>query len=232
MTDPRLDERRDEPRDDRPDDRRPTSPDVVRSWRLALFLGAITTALGFVVALNPTTSLNVVSVLLGILLLVSGLLYLVRAIDNDASHRAWSMIAGLVFVVLGVVLVRHLHVTVVLIALLVGISWIVMGVVKLMAASQARGRTQTWLAVSGAVTLLAGIVVVAVPINSVTVLTVLLGIWWIVLGILEIVGALALRRRLGPPRHVDHSTDGSPHLVRWPGTTGRSHRSSSSRSRS
>lgn len=177
-------------------------PDLSRMWQPELVVGAISLALGIVVALHPTTSLNVVSVLLGVLLLLTGVLYVIRAIGGDARRRGWAALAGLAFVVLGVVLVRHLNVTVLLIALLVGLTWIVQGVVELVGASVERGATRTWLVVFGAVSLAGGIVVIAVPIGSVTVLTVLLGIWWIVMGLFEVAEALVMRhamREVAPP---------------------------------
>lgn len=204
--------------------------DLLRTWRPGLVVGVISVGLGIVVALHPTTSLNVVSVFLGVLLLVSGLLYVVRALGGDARHRGWAAIAGAAFVVLGVVLIRHLDVTVLLIALLVGIAWIVQGVVELMAASEERGRTRTWLVIFGSISVVAGIVVIAAPIGSVTVLTVLLGIWWIVLGVLEIASALVMRhelRRISPSR--DHTANGSEHLVDRTNRTSPSHRSRSDR---
>ncbi len=207
---------------------RPGTLGLLGSWQPGFYLGALTIILGLVVALNPSTSLNVVSVLLGVLLLVSGLLYVVKAIGADSQHRGWTAIAGLAFIVLGVVLVRHLHVTVVLIALLVGITWIVQGVIELMAVPETHGSTRTWLILSGAVSLVAGIVVVATPIDSVTVLTVLLGIWWIILGALQIVNALRMRHQLRQPlRPVQTRSPESAPVVGWPDQSGHARKSSS-----
>jgi hypothetical protein len=44
---------------------------------------------------------------------------------------------------------------------------------------------------------IAGIVVVATPVTSLTVLALLLGIWFIVMGIIEIIGGLMIRRMAG-----------------------------------
>jgi uncharacterized membrane protein HdeD (DUF308 family) len=167
---------------------------LATSWQAGLFVGIITLVLGIVVAANPTTSINVVAVLVGILLIFSGILQLVRALDTTVAHRAWSAIVGLGFIVLGVVLIRHLDVTRVLIALLVGIMWIAQGVVELMVAATERDREgRGWSIVYGLVSLVAGIVVVAVPVSSLNALAVLLGIWFIIIGILDIIGAFVLR---------------------------------------
>jgi len=50
-----------------------------------------------------------------------------------------------------------------------------------------------WWIFFGIVSLIAGIVVATAPVSSVTVLAVLIGIWFIVMGIFEIIGAFVLR---------------------------------------
>jgi len=53
---------------------------------------------------------------------------------------------------------------------------------------------RAWWIFFGAVSLVAGIVVAATPASSVNVLATLLGIWFIIMGICEIIGGLLLRR--------------------------------------
>ncbi|MFI5067021.1 MAG: DUF308 domain-containing protein, partial [Streptosporangiales bacterium] len=53
---------------------------------------------------------------------------------------------------------------------------------------------RAWWIVFGIVSLIAGIVVAATPASSLNVLAVLLGIWFIIMGIFEIAGGLLLRR--------------------------------------
>lgn len=167
------------------------------SWQVGLVTGIILAVLGLIVTLHPSTSLNVIAVLLGILLLVAGLFHLVRALSASEAHRVWSVVLGLVFVILGVVLIRHLDTSIKVIALLIGLVWIVQGVVDLMVGFSGGEREgRGWAIFIGLVSLVAGIVVVAWPVKSVTVLAVLLGIWFIVLGLLEVVGALVLRHAL------------------------------------
>ncbi len=166
------------------------------SWQVSLFAGLITLVLGIVVTLHPGGSLNVVAVLAGILLLVAGLFHLVGALDHDAPSRAWSAVVGLAFVVLGIVLLRHLHLTLALIALLIGIVWIIQGVASLLAATDTSRPARAWSAIFGVVSLAAGIVVVAVPEGSLNTLAVLLGIWFIVIGAMQLIGAFYLRHVL------------------------------------
>src|SRR5580693_9614066 len=81
------------------------------SWQAGMLLGALTLILGIVVTFHPTGSLNVIAVLLGIMMILSGLFHLIRIFDREEMHRVWTGIAGLMFVVVGVVLIRHLHLT-------------------------------------------------------------------------------------------------------------------------
>ena len=165
-------------------------------WQATLFIGAVTLILGIIVTAHPSGSLNVIAVLLGVLAIVSGIFHLVRAFGRAERNRVWQVISGLVLVVVGVVLIRHLDLTVAAIGLLIGITWIVQGVAALAGAFAGLGPIRIWWAVFGLISLIAGIVVTASPVTSVTVLAVLLGIWFIVIGLFQIVLAFMIRHAL------------------------------------
>jgi uncharacterized membrane protein HdeD (DUF308 family) len=173
----------------------PPAAAVIGAWQTAVVVGVVTLILGLIVAFHPSGSLNVIAVLIGLLMIVSGLFHVIRMFSSAESHRVWLGISGLLLIVLGVVLIRHLHLTVALIGLIVGISWIVQGLSALaggIAAGPGEGRG--WWIFFGIVSLIGGIVIVAVPVASVTALAVLVGIWFIVEGILEIIAGFMLRR--------------------------------------
>ena len=98
------------------------------------------------------------------------------------------------FIVVGVVLIRHLHLSRALIGLIIGIAWIVQGLSALIGGIAGNVREgRAWWITFGLVSLIAGVVVAVTPESSVTVLAVLLGIWFIIMGIFEIIGAFLLR---------------------------------------
>ena len=167
------------------------------SWQAGVILGALTLILGIIVAFHPTGSLNVIAVLLGILMLLSGLFHLIRVFDPRDQHRVWLGITGLLYIVIGVILIRHLHLTRALIGLVIGITWVVQGLTAFIggiAGGVREGRA--WWIFFGAVSLVAGIVVVAAPASSLNFLAVLFGIWFIVMGLMEITGGFLLRHAL------------------------------------
>jgi uncharacterized membrane protein HdeD (DUF308 family) len=164
----------------------PSPPSVMAaSWQATLILGVLTLILGLIVSFHPSGSLNVIAVLFGILMILSGIFHLVRVFDPHEHHRVWLGIGGLLFVVIGVVLIRHLDLTIAAIGLIIGITWIVQGLAALIGGISGGVRV---------VSLIAGIVVVSTPVSSLNVLAVLVGIWFIVMGIFEIIGAFLLRR--------------------------------------
>jgi uncharacterized membrane protein HdeD (DUF308 family) len=170
---------------------------LAASWQVTVTLGVLTLILGLVVSFHPAGSLNVLAVLLGILMILSGIFHLIRVFDREEMHRVWLGIAGLMFIVVGVILIRHLHLTRAIIGLVVGITWIVQGLAALIGgiSSDAREGRAWWIAF-GVISLVAGIVVAATPASSLTFLAVLLGIWFVIMGIFEIIGGLMLRREL------------------------------------
>lgn len=175
------------------------------SWLAALVLGALTLILGLIVALHPSSSVNVIAVLLGILMIISGIFHLIRVFDTAEQHRVWLGITGLLFVVIGVVLIRHLHLTRSIIGLIIGITWIVQGLAALIGGISGGVREgRAWWIIFGAASLIAGIAVTATPASSLDVLATLLGIWFIVMGVFEVVGGLLLRHATRA-REVTHA---------------------------
>jgi uncharacterized membrane protein HdeD (DUF308 family) len=170
---------------------------LAASWQATLVVGVLTLIIGLVVSFHPTGSLNVVAVLLGILMILSGIFHLIRMFDSKEVHRVWLGIAGLMFIVVGVVLIRHLDLSRAAIGLVIGITWIVQGLTALIggiAGDVREGRA--WWITFGVISVIAGLVVVSAPASSLNVLAVLLGIWFVIMGIFEIIAALMLRHEL------------------------------------
>lgn len=186
---------------DEPDTKPPLALAAVESWHATLLLGVVTLVLGLIVSFYPTASLNVIAVLLGILMVVGGIFHLIRAFARSESHRVWPGIAGLLLIVTGVVLIRHLDLTVAVIGLIIGISWIVQGIAALAVALSSGSREgRGWWIFFGLVGLVGGIVVVAAPVSSVTAIAILIGIWFVIQGLAEIIASFLLRRAAGTSR--------------------------------
>jgi uncharacterized membrane protein HdeD (DUF308 family) len=184
----------------------PLPPGVLAgSWQTALVLGALL-ILGLIVSLHPSSSVNVIAVLLGILMILSGIFHLIRVFDPKEAHRIWLGIAGPLFIVIGVILIRHLHLTRAIIGLIIGITWIVQGLAALIGGISGGVREgRAWWITFGAASLIAGIAVTVTPVSSLNVLATLLGIWFMVMGVFEIIGGLLLRHALHTQEELTHA---------------------------
>ena len=79
--------------------------------------------------------------------------------------------------------------------MLLGIFWVVNGVIELFAALSHRGMPgRGWTALLGLLSILAGIVVLSYPGPGLVTLTVVLRIWLLIYGVMEITAAFRLRR--------------------------------------
>lgn len=181
-----------------PSDESGTDLAVAYAWQATLVLGIVTLVLGLILAFYPSVTVNVIAVMLGLLVIVSGLFHLIRMFGHSEAHRVWMGISGLLLVVAGVVLLRHLHLTVALIGLIIGLGWIVQGVTALVVSFSGEAREgRGWWIFFGIISLVGGIVITSLPAESVTLLAALTGIWFIVQGVFEIAGGLMLRRAAG-----------------------------------
>ncbi len=179
----------------------PEERDVLRiigkSWGWVLFFGIVTLILGVLVVLKPKDTVYAFAILLGIWLFVAGLFRMVMAIADteDTGGTRWLMaVLGLLSVVVGILFLRHTEETVTTLAFLIGLFWVIGGIIEFFTAytdegSPARG----WRIGMGVLAFAAGIVTLVVPHLTLATLAVIIGIWLIIYGLLEIALAFQLR---------------------------------------
>jgi uncharacterized membrane protein HdeD (DUF308 family) len=169
-----------------------------QSWIFTLVGAALTFAFGLIVLTWPSATLSVIAILLGIQLLAFGVIRLIAGItnsDESGGIRAATVVLGLLGVAAGLYCIRHLSVTVGLLAFLVGLFWTLHGIVDLIVATVAGAGTGRWLkAAAGVISLVAGLVVMFEPKASLTFLLVVLGIYLVLYGLLMAFRALQARQ--------------------------------------
>ncbi|MFF7355180.1 MULTISPECIES: HdeD family acid-resistance protein [Streptomyces] len=168
------------------------------AWQVVLGTGIASLILGVLVLVWPGPSLLAAGVLFGVYLLVSGIFQLVSAFGTHktTSLRVLAFISGAVSVLLGLFCFRGPMQSILLLALWIGIGWLIRGITQTLAAlHDPRMPARGWQIFLGIVTFVAGIVLIDSPFRSVAVLTVVAGIWLVVVGITEIVTSFGIRRR-------------------------------------
>ncbi|HTY30434.1 HdeD family acid-resistance protein [Mycobacterium sp.] len=168
------------------------------AWQLTLFIGVVAIALGIIVLVWPGKTLAVAGVLFGVYLIVSGIGYMFAAfgVHMGAAMRVLAFIAGAVSVVLGVFCFRDKLESIWLLALWIGISWVFRGISLLGAAlsfDQMPGRG--WQILAGLIIVAGGVVLIIYPIDSIEILTLVVGCWLIAIGIVDCISAFQLRHQ-------------------------------------
>ncbi len=168
---------------------------IAKAWPVAMLMGLITLALGVIVMSWPQETLVVLSVLLGLQLLIGGVYGFISAFATDAVSPGWQGVIGVLGVIAGIVVLRNPFETVEVLVVLLGIVWILSGLLDIVSSIADRQLPyRGLLAVRGLVSLAAGVVVVAWPAPTVTVVAWIAGFYLIVYGLVFCVEAWQLRR--------------------------------------
>ncbi|MET4684964.1 HdeD family acid-resistance protein [Brevundimonas faecalis] len=118
---------------------------------------------------------------------------------RSALHRSWwlLLLRGIAAVAFGALTFVWPQISLLTLILVYGIYAVADGVLALIAAVRGGGfAPRWWLALGGVVSILAGVLAFALPGLTALVLVYLIGFWSIMRGVLEIIGAVRLRKEI------------------------------------
>jgi uncharacterized membrane protein HdeD (DUF308 family) len=169
-----------------------------RHWGWVLAYGILTLLAGVGVLVWPGQTLLVLAVLFGVQLIVSGIFRFVAALASDdltGGTRVLLALLGVLSIIIGLWAVRHVLITLLALTVFLGIFWIVNGVIDIFTTLSHREMPERgWSVLMGVLSAIAGIIVLAFPGLTLLGLAVILGIWLLVFGIMELTAAFRLRR--------------------------------------
>ncbi|ATW49018.1 HdeD family acid-resistance protein [Streptomyces xantholiticus] len=168
-----------------------------RSWTWLMGSAVATLVLGVLVLVWPEATLHVLAVLIGLHLLVTGAFRFVDVFAREGHERLPGLLLAVLYVLAGVLCLRNPLQTINALSLIVGVIWLVSGILTLYTALAAADLPHRGVVLGAAVLgIVAGIVVLALPAESARALTRLLGLWLVLLGLGEAGVALAWRAAL------------------------------------
>jgi uncharacterized membrane protein HdeD (DUF308 family) len=171
---------------------------VGRSWGWVLFFGIASVILGVIVVARPDDTIYAFAVVLGIWLFVSGLVRIVMAIadnKNTGGTRLLMAFLGLLSVLVGLFFVRHTFETIGTLGFLIGIFWVIGGLIEFFSAYGDKGSPgRGWRLIMGGLGFVAGIVTLAYPHLTVSILATIMGIWLILFGLMQVLLSLQIRK--------------------------------------
>src|SRR5580692_779572 len=181
-------------------------------WKSTLVSGILSLIVGGIVLAWPGISILAAAVAFGVYLLITGIAQVVFAfsLHVSAGSRILLFISGAASLILAVLAFRHFGqgYAVLLLAIWIGVGFIFRGVAtSISAISDPNLPGRGWQIFVGLVSLLAGIVMLGSPLESIEILTLVVAIWLIVIGAFEIVSSVGIRNA---SRRLEKSLAGGP----------------------
>ena len=181
------------------DTARPVSDVMHRIWISAILFGALAAILGVAMLVWPGPSIVVAAALFGAYLVMSGVAMVILAFALPAASgasRFLNFLSGAVLVILGIwrfgTSVRGMRSCCWPSGLRSGSSSAVCP--RWHWRSAIRGFPgRGWSIFFGVISVLAGVVVLAYPFDSIVTLALVVGIWLIILGVMEVISAFGMR---------------------------------------
>ena len=165
-------------------------------WILWLLIGAITLLGGIFALLNPFAATLAATTLAAWIFLITGVLQIVGVFQTEGwGARLWGLILALAFLWLGITILANPLKGVISLTLVAGLMFIATGIAKILFAFRIRGSGYfIWALLSGAVSLILGIMVFTnFPQSAAVLLGLLLAVELVATGITLISFALLLR---------------------------------------
>ncbi len=163
-------------------------------WGLVVAMGVASILLGIAAIAWPGATLLTIAIFFAAWLLISGVVDVVQSFttDGDTGGRVLHALIGVLSVIVGFALLRTPFQSLEVLIFVVGIFWLVQGIVTFISAFQ-RKQGRGWQLFMGVLGVLAGIVILVYPISSAVTLALFGGIWLILLGAMQIYAGWKLR---------------------------------------
>src|ERR1700712_4473819 len=166
-------------------------------WKLVLVSGLLAVILGVLIYVRPAAAIFVTAIFFGAYLLITGISQVVLAfsVRNSLAGRVLLFIGGASAFVLRVLCFGNLSNSVDLLAIWIGIGFIFRGVSTTMSAiSDPTMPGRVWEIIIGIISLIAGVVMFAYPLEGLVAVTQVTGIILVVVGVFEVVSAFLIRK--------------------------------------
>lgn len=171
---------------------------LAHSWGWYIFFGVVGILAGILALVLPGTTVGVLATLFGVWLVVVGVFRLISAIafrGLSGGTRALFAIVGVLTLVVGFLAIRYLDLTAISLGVLLGVIWLVQGIVELLAGIDSAGAPgRGWTIANGILGIVTGAILLIIPGISLLVLGIITGIYLLAFGAFQIAIALGLRK--------------------------------------
>jgi uncharacterized membrane protein HdeD (DUF308 family) len=166
------------------------------SWWAIVLRGLLAVVFGIIVLASPNLGVAVLILMFAAYAAVDGVVALVTAVDHGRAGLRWGwwLVEGLVSLIVAALALARPGVTLLAIVLLIAFRAILLGLFEIGGALSGKGADHRWLlGVTGVVSLLFGVLMIARPLAGAVALIWVVGVYAVVFGVmLVVVGLRAL----------------------------------------
>jgi uncharacterized membrane protein HdeD (DUF308 family) len=196
--------------------------DARRMWPILAIRGGLAIVFGVLALVWPQITVLALALLFGAWALVDGVLHLVSAFQQGRAHAGWrgwlpEVLIGLLGIAAAVVTVLWPGVTVLVLTILAGVLLILLGAAEIWLAIRMRRaiRGEWFIGLAGLIAVVAGALILIWPSSGALALTIMLGAFALIFGVLLLVVAFRLRRltrtaQAAASRQTGSSPTGTP----------------------
>ncbi len=170
----------------------------IRNWTLSSLSGLLAIVFGIVAIFYPDITLVTLAVYFGITVLVGGLVLIAGSFltNNKDANLSFLLVEGIIGIAVGLIVLLKPQLSITLVALFMGLWAILLGVLFALAYRRRNmPKTQKqFLLILGIISVGIGLLLVFNPFEGTRLITILIGIYAIVYGILSIV---TKRKKIG-----------------------------------
>lgn len=174
-------------------------------WWVFLIRGIVALLLGLMALFTPGIAFASLIIFLGAYLFVDGLFSIIAAFAARKSLKDWGwyLISGITGILIGLITFYHPFATATAVIYLIAFWALIAGIAEIFMAIRLSKiiRGEGWYIFGGALTILFGMLILTNPIAGAITITMLFGLYALVIGIMLISLSMRLRRR-----HKQHPT--------------------------
>ena len=177
----------------------------IKNWWILTIKGLLTLTFGLIALTMPVKTLMYIVNFFGILLLISGILFVLTAIIRDVrKDRTWILTEGFLDIVIATIVLSFPEFTVSIFIAIVTIWISFMGILQISNAYRFRSLYNHWwfLILNGLLAIIFALFIFTQPIHGIVTLVVLIGLQAVVFGGFLIVSSFYIKRLL-EDIHID-----------------------------
>lgn len=168
------------------------------NWWFVALKGLLFIIFGLLAILYPGEAISTVIIYLGLVILVTGVIFLIGAIINIRHKKPWELwlLEAVIDIALGVLFIFYPVWTIKFFTTLIGIWAVILGIYQLVTYFKTRKviRNNSLYLYNGAFAVILGLLFVFNPFGPGKIITVLIGIFAVIFGIMVVVMAFNLKK--------------------------------------